>query len=205
MAKNKGNKDHKSETVNLVSSILDYNTAKERLVEITHTLKNECLKNNISPNIFRVQERVPYNISTELWRRIIVITMLLTVYLVVLSKFQLILVIYSVLTLLFFAGKVPIEESIINISDTGLEIYGKMINWESVSEYWFSIRGESYVLNVRHGEKFGLVLSLVIDKSEMLKIYRLLNVVAKYRKTPRIYMYDSLVYGKFVDSSLLQK
>jgi hypothetical protein len=121
------------------------------------------------------------------------------VVLVILQQYWLMLAIAAVMFMVYAWGTVPPAELHHVITNKGIESAGSDVEWENLTEYWYTKKDDQYILNVKTNVRLPGKFIMLVNEDQLWKTHEILSNRLKYKDMRKQDKLSKVLDGVWVD------
>lgn len=142
--------------------------------------------------------RPPVNFEMKTFFGIVAVSLLFVLYLAILGHYWLMIVIIALLFLLYVVGTTPPIIVSHKITARGIDSFGKLYEWFSLSSFWFAKKNETTMMYVETRLRMPSRLIFVVTEEDMSAIFVLLEKKLLYKDVRNQRRFDKVMDGIYV-------
>ncbi len=126
------------------------------------------------------------------------VLLLFIMYLAVLGHYGLMASIIALLFLFYVLGTTPPVDVTHQINTRGIETMGAQYEWFMLESFWFSKRGDQYMLAVESKLRFPARLIMLVTEKELKALFILLSDKMEYKELKKWSSIDRMNFGEYI-------
>ena len=143
-----------------------------------------------------VRFKLPFDIKTYLI--IVALCMIFIVYLAVLGHFGLMAAIIALLFFVYVSGTATPMIAKHEINMKGIDTMGTLYEWFMLKTFWFTKKGDEYMLQIDTKLKMPARLLLIVEKKDLKTIYTLLQDKLLYKDIRKQGWLEKKGFGEYI-------
>lgn len=143
-------------------------------------------------------DRYEFNFESKSFLIILSLALLFVLFLAILQQYYLMAVMISLLFFVYVAGTNKPFKIKHMITARGIDTGGRLYEWFTLKNFWFSIKNGQYLLIVETNLRYPKALIMLLDKADKDAIFVLLQEKVLYRDIRKQGRLDQLTYGQYI-------
>ncbi|MCK9368848.1 hypothetical protein M0R04_02610 [Candidatus Dojkabacteria bacterium] len=143
-----------------------------------------------------VRFRLPFDIRTYLI--IVALCMVFIVYLAVLGHYGLMAAIIALLFFVYVSGTAKPMMAKHEINMKGVDSMGTLYEWFMLKSFWFSKKGDEYMLQIETKLKMPARLLLIVEKKDLKTVFALLQDKLLYKDIRKQGWLEKKSFGEYI-------
>mgnify|MGYP000858042603 CR=1 FL=1 len=153
---------------------------------------------NIKLYEWKAPDRYEFKFNTKYFFVIVAISLVFILLLAILGHYWLMASIIALLFFIYVAGTTKPELVKHNITARGIDTGNKLYEWFMLRDFYFTKRGDQYLLIVNTKLNLPSALIMLLDKKEVEPIFVLLQDKILYKDIRKQDWLDKLNYGEYI-------
>ena len=172
--------------------------AQKEIVLEESDIPTKKVVQNIKLFEWEAPDRLKINFESKTFWGVLALVLVFVLYLAILGQYFLMAAVVALIFVIYAAGTnnpVTIKHK---ITSRGVDTGGRLYEWFMLDNFWFSKKGDQYMLIVETRLRYPKALIMLLDESDKDAIFILLQEKVLYKDVRKQSKADSLTFGEYI-------
>ena len=188
----------KEEAISKQKAIKRVQVASKEIVLEDSDIPTKKVVQNIKLFEWEAPDRYEISFESKGFWVILSLSLLFILFLAILQQYYLMAAIISLLFFVYVAGTNKPMKIKHKITARGIDTGGRLYEWFTLDNFWFSIKNGQYLLVVETKLRYPKALLLLLDQADKDALFVLLQEKVLYKDIRKQSKIDILTYGQYI-------